>query len=99
MTAKRKTPTSPLGSSFDDFLREEDIYEEATLAAAKRVVAEQIRRAMEQQNLTKTEMAHRMHTSRSSLERLIDPNNPNITLQTLDKAAQALGRRIAVALI
>ncbi len=98
-TVKAKPKASPLGSSFDEFLREQDIYEEATLAAAKRVLAQQIRQAMEEQNLTKTEMAQRMHTSRSSLGRLIDPDNQNVTLQTLDKAAKALGRRLAVALV
>ena len=99
MKTKTKPTASALGSSFDEFLRDQDIYEEATLAAAKRVLAEQIRKAMEEQNLTKTEMAQRMHTSRSSLERLINPDNQNVTLQTLDKAAKALGRRIAVALV
>jgi len=99
MTLDANKNGSPLGSSFDEFLREQDIYEEATLAATKRVLAEGIRRAMEEQHLSKTEMAHRMQTSRSSLERLIDPTNENVTLQTLDKAARAVGRRLAVALV
>jgi predicted XRE-type DNA-binding protein len=90
---------SALGSSFDAFLREQDLYEEATLSATKRVLAEQIRREMERQHLTKTKMAERMHTSRSALDRLIDPTNENVTLQTLDKAARAIGRRLAVALV
>ena len=99
MAAKKtRKKGSPLGSSFDDFLREENLYEEATLAATKRVLAEQIRRAMEEQELSKTEMARRMHTSRSALDRLIDPANENVTLQTLDKAAQAIGRRLTVSL-
>ena len=103
MTTKTKVKSqpkaSPLGSSFDDFLHEQDLYDSTTLAAAKRVLAEQIRKTMEEQHLTKTMMAERMNTSRSSLDRLIDPENPNVTLQTLDKAAKALGRRISVALI
>jgi len=54
---------------------------------------------MEAQHISKTKMAQRMHTSRSALERLLDPDNESVTLQTLDKAARSLGRRIAVALI
>jgi DNA-binding Xre family transcriptional regulator len=98
MIAKAVKKASPLGSSFDDFLREDGLYEEATLAATKRVLAEQLRRAMEKQHLTKAEMARRMHTSRSALDRLFDPKNENVTLQTLDKAAKAIGRRLMVVL-
>jgi len=94
-----KKKASPLGSSFDAFLREQKLYEQATLAATRRVLAEQIRQAMQEQHLSKAEMARRMHTSRSALERLIDPDNENVTLQTLDKAARALGRHLAVALV
>ncbi len=99
MAAKTKKKASPLGSSFDSFLREDALYEQVTLAATKRVLAEQIRQAMQEQHLSKSEMARRMHTSRSALERLIDPEHENVTLQTLDKAARALGRHIAVALV
>jgi antitoxin HicB len=98
MSTKKKTH-SPLGSSFDDFLQEEGLHEEASLAATKRILALQLSREMERQRLTKTQMARRMHTSRSSLERLLDPENESVTLQTLDKAARSLGRRIAVALV
>lgn len=98
MAAKTKKKASPMGSSFDDFLREDNLYEEATLAATKRVLAEQIRRAMDEQELSKAEMARRMHTSRAALDRLIDPKNESVTLQTLDKAARAIGRRLTVAL-
>ena len=87
-----------LGSSFDDFLRDEDIYEDATLEATKRVLALQIAEEMEKQNLSKTKMAERMHTSRSALDRLLDPRNKAVTLQTLDKAARTLGRRLKIAL-
>ena len=88
-----------MGSSFDAFLQEEGLFEQTSLAATKRVLAMQIAREMETQNLSKTKMAARMHTSRSALERLLDPTNASITLQTLDKAARALGRRVAVALV
>ncbi len=101
MVAKPKTPkhASPLGSSFDAFLQEQNLYEQATLAATKRILAEQICQAMQEEGLTKSEMARRMHTSRSALDRLIDPENENVTLQTLDRAAKVVGRRLAVALV
>jgi len=95
----KQSKQSPLGSSFDSFLQDDGLYEEATLAATKRVLAMQIAREMETQNLSKTKMAERMHTSRSALARLLDPDNESVTLQTLDRAARSLGRRIAVALI
>jgi predicted XRE-type DNA-binding protein len=99
MSARNKKKASPLGSSFDEFLRADDLYEQATLAATKRVLAAQICQAMDEQNLSKTEMARRMHTSRAALDRLVDPDNQSVTLQTLDKAAKAIGRRLAVALV
>ena len=97
--SKKSSHEPPLGSSFDAFLRDEGMYEEATLAATKRVLAMQIAREMKRQQLSKSEMARRMHTSRASLDRLLDPTNESVTLQTLDKAARSLGRRLAVALI
>ncbi len=97
--AKDKNISSPLGTSFDDFLNENGLYEEVTLAAAKRVLALQIIEEMREQNISKTQMAKKMQTSRSSLERLLDPENESVTLQTLNKAAHSLGRKIAVALL
>lgn len=100
MSTKHKTKReAPLGSSFDGFLKDEGLLEESTLAATKRVLGMQIAREMERQHLTKSQMARRMLTSRASLDRLLDPGNESVTLQTLDKAARSLGRRIAVALI
>ncbi|MBT3201231.1 MAG: XRE family transcriptional regulator [Phycisphaerales bacterium] len=98
-TSTKKCKHSPLGSSFDEFLRDDNLYEEATIEATKRVLAMQLAAEMSQQHISKSEMARRMHTSRSALERLLDPENSSVTLQTLDKAARSLGRRIAVALI
>lgn len=80
-----------IGSSFDDFLREEGIFEEVTAEAIKRVLAFRIQQAMEQQKITKKAMAERMHTSRSALDRLLDPQNTSITLVTMFKAAAAVG--------
>jgi antitoxin HicB len=96
---KKQDKNTPLGSSFDDFLREEDIYEKTTLLAAKKILAMQIAEQMKQQHISKTQMARKMDTSRSSLERLLDPECGAITLQTLDKAARSLGRRIAISLV
>ena len=98
MKHKKKTKQSPRGSSFDDFLREENIYEQATLAATKQVLSLQIAAEMDKQNLSKTRMAEQMHTSRSALDRLLDPDCQSVTLQTLDKAARCLGRKLKVTL-
>jgi len=87
-----------IGSNFDDFLKEEKIYEQVQAAAIKRVVAYQIAEEMKKKNLTKTEMASRMKTSRAALERLLDPENASITLFTLERAASALGKTLRVEL-
>ena len=87
-----------VGSSFDNFLREDDLLEEATAVAIKRVVAHQLATMMQEQGLTKVEMARRMETSRAALDRLLDPENPSVTLQTLQSAAAAVGGRLRVQL-
>ena len=88
-----------IGSSFDSWLREEGTYEEVSAAAIKRVVARQLEAAMHQKGLTKAEMARRMHTSRASLNRLLDPDNEAVTLGTLQKAAAVVGREIRLEII
>ncbi len=88
-----------IGSSFDDFLAEEGLLEESEAVAVKRVLAFQIRELMESQNLSKTEMARRMKTSRAALERLLDPENRSVTLYTMDKAARSLGKRLRLTLV
>lgn len=88
-----------IGSSLDDFLREEGILADVEATALKRVLAFQIAQLMEQQNLTKTAMAKKMKTSRTALERLLDPTNPSATLQTLERAAVALGKQLQVELV
>jgi antitoxin HicB len=87
-----------IGSNFDDFLTEEGLLEEAEAVAVKRVLAFQIKEMMEVQNLTKAEMARRMRTSRAALERLLDPENRSVTLNTMDKAARSLGKRLQLVL-
>ncbi len=87
-----------LGTAFDNFLREEGILSETTATAIKRVVAFQIQQEMKRRKLSKTIMAKKMNTSRSALERLLDPDNPSVTLQSLEKAAAVLGKRLVVEL-
>jgi predicted XRE-type DNA-binding protein len=87
-----------IGSTLDDFLAEEDLLAEAEAVAIKRVVAFQLRQRMTEQQLTKAELARRMGTSRSALDRLLDPDNASVTLLTLERAAKALGQRIRIEL-
>jgi antitoxin HicB len=87
-----------IGSRLDDLLDDEGLLAEAQAIAIKRVIAFQFEQAMQQQHLSKAELARRMGTSRSALDRLLDPDNPSVTLLTLEKAAQALGQRIRVEL-
>jgi predicted XRE-type DNA-binding protein len=87
-----------IGSSFDDFLKEEGIYEEVTAGAVKRHLTRQIMDAMKASKISKSEMARRMKTSRSQLDRLLDPGNTKIQLDTLYKAARAVGRNVRLEL-
>jgi len=83
-----------IGSSFRDFLKEEGIYEDATAHAIKRVLVWQISEAMKKQRITKVVMARRMKTSRAQLDRLLDPNNDKVQLDTVQRAAVAVGRKL-----
>jgi antitoxin HicB len=97
--AGHRAMTNPhIGSSFDDFLKEEGLYEEATTRAVKRVIAWQIAQAMAEQHISKTEMARRMQTSRAQLERLLDPDNDKVQLDTMQRAAAAVGRKLRLEL-
>jgi antitoxin HicB len=88
-----------IGSNFDDFLESEGILAEVESVAWKRVISFQIEQLMEEQKLSKTTMAERMHTSRAAIDRLLDSNNGSATLQTLEKAAIVLGKRLRIELI
>ena len=85
-----------LGSSFDDFLEEDGLRAETEATAIKRVIAYQIEMEMKRAKLTKSAMAEKMRTSRSALDRLLDPTNVSITLQTLERAALALGKNLKI---
>ena len=87
-----------VGSRFDAFLDEEGLLEDAQAIATKRVIAYQLSQLMKNQALTKMEMAKRMHTSRAALDRLRDPRNPSVTLQTLQSAASAVGGKLKITL-
>jgi predicted XRE-type DNA-binding protein len=87
-----------VGSSFDDFLAEEAMLEDATAVAVKRVLAWQIAQAMRAQKLTKTALSQKMHTSRAALNRLLDESDTSLTLTTLASAAAALGKTIKIEL-
>ena len=89
----------PIGSNFDDFLKEEGLYEQTTAAALKKVLALQIEEGMRTQQLTKTAMAKRMHTSRAALNRLLDDSDTSLTLTTLASAAAALGKSVKIELV
>lgn len=85
-----------IGSYFDDFLKEEATLKGATAVALKRVIAWQIGEEMKAQQMTKTELAKRMHTSRAALNRLLDETDPSLTLTTLASAAAALGKTVNI---
>ena len=84
------------GSNFDNFLAEEGILEEVSTRAQKRLLALQIEGIMAEANLTKTEIAAKMNTSRSQLDRLLDPENTSITLDSLDRLARAVGKQLKI---
>jgi DNA-binding Xre family transcriptional regulator len=95
-----KKTNKHIGSSFDDFLKEEGILEETQAAAAKKVFALKLMKIMKEKKISKTEMTMRMHTkSRAQLDRLLDPTNTSVTLLTLEKAANAVGKHLEVQLV
>lgn len=84
------------GSTFDSFLDEEGIRDEVEAVAIKRVLAWQLQQSMKRQQTTKQALAKQLRTSRSQLDRLLDPNNVSVTLDTMSRAAKALGKRLIV---
>lgn len=88
-----------LGTTFDDFLAEENLLAECETQALKELLALQVRQSMESEGLSKAAMARRMNTSRPALDRLLDPGNTSVTLHTLQRAAQAIGKRLHLELV
>jgi len=87
-----------MGSSIDDFLKEEGIFEEAQAQAVKEVVAWQLTEAMKKKNISKSKMAALLKTSRTQVDRILDPKN-DITLGSLQRAAAMVGRRVRIELV
>ncbi|WP_332812118.1 helix-turn-helix domain-containing protein [Sphingomonas sp.] len=85
--------------AFDDYLKERDLYERVSIAAEKMIIARQLAEEMREQNLSKSSMAEMMGTSRAQLDRVLNPKEQNVTLETLGRAARAVGRRLRVELI
>ena len=96
MTKKRKGSVSQ--ETFDDFLTKQGMLEACEDHAIKEIIAEQLAAAMDEQGITKVAMAARMKTSRRQLDRLLDPAIPSVTLDTLRRAASAVGRTLRVEL-
>lgn len=92
-------PNPHLGSSFESWLDEAGLREEVTAAAVKSVIAAQISEEMKKQHISKAKMAARMETSRAQLDRLLDPDNGGATLETLMRAARAVGRELRLELV
>ena len=88
-----------IGSTLDDFLEEEGVLESTRLLAIKEVIAWQLDQAMRDRQLTKTQLAELMHTSRSQVSRMLDPNDGNVTLDTLQRAAAVVGKTLSLQLV
>ncbi len=86
------------GEAFSDFLQDQGTYEATTQRAIKRVIAFQLASAMAQQGLTKVEMAKQLETSRSQLDRVLDPDNDKVSLAALSRAARVVGRELRLEL-
>ena len=93
------TKNPHFGSSLEDFLEAEGIHEEATEHAIKAVVAWQLRTKMDEQHITKAALAKALHTSRSQIDRVLDPNNDDVTVSTLRKAVEAVGGKLKLELV
>jgi antitoxin HicB len=87
-----------MGSSVDDFMKEEGIFEEAQAQAIKEVIAWQLAQAMKEKNISKSRMAALLKTSRTQVDRLLDPAN-DVTLSSLQRAAAMVGRRLTIELV
>ncbi len=98
MSKKRKQRKNHMGSSIDDFMKEEGIFEEAQAQAVKEVVAWQLDEAMKKRKISKNKMAKLLRTSRTQVDRLLSPKN-DITLSSLQRAAAMVGRRVIIELV
>lgn len=90
---------SPIGSLFADFLEEEGLTDAVEVSSVKKMLAWELRRTMEEQGISLAAMARQMQTSRTQVRRLLDPHNDQVRLDTLQRAARALGQRIVIDLV
>ena len=95
--SKKKNPH--IGSALDDFLKEKGLFENAQALAVKEVIAWQLAQAMQERKLSKARMAELLHTSRTQVNRLLNPAEGNVTLETLQRAADAVGRKLRLVLV
>lgn len=84
------------GSNFNDFLEEEGILEEASAKAHKRLLALQLADIMKEKSITKSNLAKKLETSRSQLDRILDPENTSITIEVLERVAHAVGKKLQI---
>ncbi|MGH6932970.1 MAG: helix-turn-helix domain-containing protein [Dongiaceae bacterium] len=94
-----KKKNNHIGSTLDEFLKDEGVFEEFQARAIKEVVAWQLKKAMKRRKLSKTRMAAAMGTSRTQIDRLLNPDDGNVTLATLQRAALAVGRKVRLELV
>jgi antitoxin HicB len=99
VTDTTRTIVSPIGSSFESFLEEDGLLETVDEAAVKEVIAWQVAQGMKGRGLTKAALASAMHTSRTQVDRLLDPANTGVALHTLYRAAAVLGKKLKIELV
>jgi len=87
-----------IGSDFDQFLAEEGLLADAAAVATKRVIVYKLEQARKAKHMSKTLLANRMRTTRAQVDRVLDPNNTSVTLKTLGKAAEAVGKKLRFSL-
>jgi antitoxin HicB len=95
----RKKPNKHRGSSIDAFLKEEGVFEEFQARAIKEVIAWQLAEAMKERKLSKRQLAVMMRTSRTQIDRVLDPDDGNVTIETLRRAAALVGRKVQLELV
>jgi hypothetical protein len=97
--AERRTRNKHKGSSIDDFLKAEGVFEEFQARAVKEVISWQLAQAMKERKLSKRRLAALMRTSRTQVDRVLDPDDGNVTIETLQRAAAIVGRKLQVELV
>ena len=97
--AEKRVTNRHKGSSIDDLLKDEGVFEEFQARAVKEVIAWQLGQAMKERKLSKRRLALMMHTSRTQIDRMLDPNDGNVTIETLQRAAAIVGRKVQVELV